>query len=356
MTRIGGDEFAILLPEIASTQEVAASHALVVGEKVRVALEAPVQAEGLSHVVTASIGVSLFPKAGENVDDMLREADIAMYRAKKNGRNTLVFFEDDMQAVIEERYALEQDLREALRSKHFALYLQSQVDASGKIIGAEALIRWHHPVRGMVSPASFIPIAEETGQIAQIGEWVLREACHLIAKLGAVGVSLRIAVNVSPRQFHQTHFVTLVRDILAETGADPNCLTLEITESLLVDRADDVITRMQLLADLGVRFAIDDFGTGYSSLSYLKRLPLHELKIDKSFVQDVPQDTNDVTLVETILSMAQHMGLEVVAEGVETRAQFDFLVAQRCEYFQGYLFHRPTPLEQWLLSFDQAPV
>jgi len=353
VARFGGDEFVVLLPELSIDLAAAASSALSVGEKLRVALEEPTHIDGQIYHITASIGVSLFPKQGESVEDLIREADIAMYRAKEGGRNMLVCFEQEMHAVIADRYALEQELRATLRQGGLQLFLQSQVDAAGKIIGAEALVRWPHPDKGLIAPASFIPVAEETGLIVDIGDWVLRESCHLIARLSNAGFSLRLAVNVSPRQFHQADFVTRVREVLTETGADPVYLTLEVTENLLLDRTSEVVSRMRALSELGIRFAIDDFGTGYFSLAYLKRLPLNELKIDKSFVQDVAHDANDVALVETILSMARHLGFEVVAVGVETQAQLEFLVGQGCEHFQGYYFHRPQPAQEWLARLDR---
>lgn len=352
VARFGGDEFVILLPELSNDQTVAATQSLAVGEKLRAALEEPLQIKGLSYSATASIGISIFPGQAETVDELIREADIAMYRAKESGRNALIFFEQDMQSAIAERFALEQELREAVKQDRLELFMQSKVDEARQVIGAESLLRWRHPTKGLIPPAVFIPLAEETGIIDKIGEWVLRETCRLIVQLNAMGRSLRLAVNVSPRQFHQDDFVRQVQKLLAETGADPLYLTLEITESLLVDRAADVITRMLQLSELGIRFSIDDFGTGYSSLSYLKRLPLHELKIDKSFVQDIPHDAEDVALVETILSMAHHLGLEVVAEGVETEGQFKFLVEHHCEHYQGYLFSRPQPAREWLAELD----
>lgn len=352
VARLGGDEFVILLPDLAAELDDAGTLAMSVAEKVRDALESPVTVEGREFVSSASLGITLFPKDSETVDDLMREADTAMYRAKESGRNTLAYFEPTMQAAISERYALEHALREAVREHHFELHLQSQLSADGRLVGAETLVRWRHPERGVIMPASFIPLAEESSLIIPIGEWVLRQACLLIARLDAEGHSLRIAVNVSPRQFHQVDFAPRVRDILAATGADPTYLTLEITESLLVENASEAVARMTELAALGLRFAIDDFGTGYSSLAYLKRLPVSELKIDKSFVQDIPHDPNDVALVETILSMARHLHFEVVAEGVENAAQFDFLRRQGCERFQGYHFHRPQAMQAWI---DQLP-
>ena len=352
VARLGGDEFVVLLPDLAANLDDAGSLVMAVAEKIRSALERPVMIDGQEFVTGASIGITVFPKDSESVDDLMREADTAMYRAKERGRNALAYFEPAMQEAVSERYALDRELREAVRDRSFELYLQSQVDGEGKLVGAEALVRWRHPQRGLVMPANFISLAEETGLIVPLGEWVLRESCMLIARLDAEGRGLRIAVNVSPRQFHQPDFVQRMKEILAATGADPSYLTLEITENLLVEHASESVARMTELGALGLRFSIDDFGTGYSSLSYLKRLPLSELKIDKSFVLDIPHDPNDVALVETILSMSRHMHLEVVAEGVENAAQLAFLRRQGCERFQGYYFQRPLEMRAWI---DRLP-
>jgi diguanylate cyclase (GGDEF)-like protein/PAS domain S-box-containing protein len=354
VARLGGDEFVILLPDLAAELADAGTLAMTVAEKLRSALESPVHLDGQAFHTSASIGITLFPKDAESVDDLMREADTAMYRAKERGRNALVYFEPTMQEAVAERYALERELREAVHARSFALHLQSQVDAEGRVIGAEALVRWRHPRRGLVMPASFVPLAEECGLIVPLGEWVLREVCQLIARLDAEGRGLRIAVNVSPRQFHQSDFVQRVKEILAATGADPTHLMLEITENLLIEHASEAVARMTELAALGLRFAVDDFGTGYSSLAYLKRLPIIELKIDRSFVQDIPHDANDVALVETILSMARHLHFEVVAEGVENEAQLAFLRRQGCQRFQGYLFQRPLDVDAWLAQLRAA--
>ena len=354
VARFGGDEFVILLSELSADPAAAATQALAVAEKLRASLETPTQIGAQTYSATGSIGVSLFPRQRETVEDLIREADIAMYRAKDRGRNTLIFFEDDMQLAIAERFVLEQELREAVGQDELELFLQSQVDKDGKVIGAESLVRWRHPTRGLIPPAVFIPLAEEMGLIGAIGEWVLRETCRLIVQLNTMGRSFHLAVNVSPRQFIQADFVMRVKNILAETGADPVYLTFEITENLLVDRKAEIVSCMVSLSELGIRFSIDDFGTGYSSLSYLKRLPLNELKIDKSFVQDIPHDPNDVALVETILSMAHHLRFEVVAEGVENVDQFQFLASRQCERFQGYFFHRPEPVEEWLAHLGDS--
>lgn len=350
VARFGGDEFVILVAELHHDPEQVTGIAHTLSEKIRHSLADTSLLGGHNYSTTASIGVALFPRPDKSVEDLIREADIAMYRAKDRGRNQVVFFEEGMQAAIDERFALEQGLRAAIHNNDLQLYVQSLFGATGQVTGGELLVRWQHPERGLILPATFVALAEESGLITAIGEWVLAQACQLIAQLTAQGHSLRIAVNVSAQQFHQVNFVDQVKHILAETGADPVYLSLEITESLLLDRTPEVMARLLALTDLGIRFSIDDFGTGYSSLSYLKRLPLSELKIDKSFVQDIPHDANDVALVQTILSMAHHLGMEVVAEGVENQEQFDFLKAHACEHFQGYLFHRPQPVQDWLLQ------
>jgi EAL domain-containing protein (putative c-di-GMP-specific phosphodiesterase class I) len=321
-----------------------------VAEKVRAALGSAKSIDGKAYAASASIGVSLFPSPSGTVGDLIGQADIAMYKAKGQGRNTIVLFEGDMQARLMEQFGLMQDLRAALESTGLQLHLQSKVDAQGAVVGAEALIRWHHPTRGLMLPAMFMPATEENGLMTALGDWVLRQTCQVIVKLSEAGLSRRIAVNISPSQFHQSQFVPRVKQILRETGADPLYLIIEITENLLVDRTSEIVSRMLELGDLGIRFSIDDFGTGYSSLSYLNRLPLHELKIDKSFVQDLPEDADSATLVETILSMAHHLKLVVVAEGIENQRQFQYLKDLRCELFQGYLFHRPQAAPDWLAS------
>ncbi|MBP3981434.1 EAL domain-containing protein [Acidovorax sp. JG5] len=348
VARIGGDEFVLLVNDIATDMESAGRGALLAAEAVRAALEAPYTIETHLYSSTGSIGITLFPKRSEEVEDLLREADTAMYRAKDLGRNRIRFYEADMQADVQERLALEQDLKKASADGQLTAFVQSQVDASGTVIGGELLMRWNHPVRGSVPPSRFIPVAESSGLILRMGDWMIRQACETLARLHAVGQDLSISVNVSERQFRQDDFVERVRDMLAQTGAPAAQLILEVTESLLIENLDDTIARMTELGQSGVRFSIDDFGTGYSSLAYLKRLPLYELKIDKSFVQDTPDDPSDTAIVQSIISVARHLKLRVVAEGVETRAQADFLVASHCDCLQGYLFSRPEPLQGWV--------
>jgi diguanylate cyclase (GGDEF)-like protein/PAS domain S-box-containing protein len=356
VARLGGDEFIVLLPGLAAGESAAAALAMTIGEKLRHQIAEPMSLPAGQFETTASVGVTLFPKAGLELEDLLREADTALHRVKETGRNALTLFAHEMHQAVAEHFALEQDLRRALANEELRLYLQAKVDAHGKPWGAEALLRWQHPTRGWVSPAQFIPIAEESGLIGSVGAWVLEQSCQLIAQEAEAGRVLRIAVNVSPRQFLHLDLVGQIRQTLAHSGIDPRCLTLEITEGLLLEDTREVLARMEELASLGLRFSIDDFGTGYSSLAYLKRLPVQELKIDQSFVRDVPRDGNDVAVIEAIVSIAHHMGFKVVAEGVESEEQQAFLVAQGCDYFQGFLHHRPEPASSWQARGGPATV
>ncbi len=352
VARLGGDEFLVLVPEMAQDIHSARQSATMLADKLRHAMGKPFEFEGFRHLATASVGLTLFAGKVDNAEELVREADIAMYQAKRAGRNSLVNFESGMVESVTRRYRLEQELKQALERDEFELHLQSQVDRDEQVVGAEVLLRWHHPVRGLVSPAEFIPLAEESGQIVAIGEWVLSEACHLLHGLEQSTPTgrraLNISVNVSPRQFRSPDFVETVRDAVTQTGIDPSRLMIEITENMLVSNASEAIARMRLLTDMGLTFSIDDFGTGYSSFAYLKRLPLTEIKLDKSFVDDVPGSPGDTAMVEAILAMATRLGIEVVAEGVETREQFDYLKANDCTRFQGFCFARPVPARQWI--------
>jgi EAL domain-containing protein (putative c-di-GMP-specific phosphodiesterase class I) len=314
-----------------------------------------------SHNCTSSMGITLFCDSPVTVDDLMKRADTAMYQAKAAGRNTLRFFDYDMQFAISTRAAMVVDLRTAMAEKQFELYYQAQVDSTGSMLGAEVLLRWQHPVRGMVSPIEFIPLAEDTGLILPLGQWVLETACLQLATwaTSAHTSHLILAVNVSARQFHQKDFVDQVLTTLEKTGANPRRLKLELTESLLVDDVEEIIEIMTTLKNQGVGFSLDDFGTGYSSLSYLKRLPLDQLKIDRSFVNDILSDTNDAVIASTIVALGQSLGLNVIAEGVETDAQRSFLGNLGCLTYQGYLFSRPLPLNEFETlgkSFFTRPV
>jgi EAL domain-containing protein (putative c-di-GMP-specific phosphodiesterase class I) len=304
---------------------------------------------------TPSIGVTLFGEHNESKDELLKRADLAMYQAKGAGRNTMRFFDAGMQAEVTQRIALENALRDALARREFMLFYQPQVDVEGTITGAEVLVRWNHPQRGLVSPAEFIPLAEETGVIIPMGRWILEGACRQLARwaVNPDKAHLTVAVNVSARQLMRADFVDSVLLILRETGALPQRLKLELTESVLVSDVDNTIAKMRALKQHGVGFAMDDFGTGYSSLSFLKLLPLDQLKIDQGFVRDILVDVNDAAIAKMVIALADSLGLTVIAEGVETQAQREFLSAQGCFAYQGYLFGKPTEVEAFEALLDQ---
>ena len=347
VARVGGDEFLVMLTSLGTNAREAASQVEVVGRKILTALNQTYQLNDVVFSSTPSIGATLFMGHNASVDDLLKQADLAMYKSKEAGRNTLHFFNSEMESVVMERAVLEKDLREAIQEKQFLLHYQAQVVDEGRTTGAEALVRWQHPQRGMVAPADFIPLAEETGLILPLGRWVLHTACTQLAVWSARPemAHLTVAVNVSVHQFRQADFVDQVLMVIKDTGANPHRLKLELTESVLVSNVEDIIEKMYALKAKGVGFSLDDFGTGYSSLSYLRRLPLDQLKIDQSFVRDVLSDPNDATIAKTIVALAQSLGLGVIAEGVETAAQRDFLATVGCHAYQGYFFSRPLPLE-----------
>jgi len=345
VARLGGDEFVVLIEELSEVPEIAASQAEQVGQKLMAALNRPYRLAGSEHHSTPSVGVTLFTAGQGSVEDLLKQADMAMYQAKAAGRNSLRFFDPQMQTVVAARAALQGDLHQALQSQQLLIHIQPQLDQSGWVIGAEALLRWQHPQRGLVSPAEFIPVAEDSGLIHPIGQWVLEAACRqLVDWAGRPALrNLSLAVNVSVQQFRHPEFVQRVLEVLEYSGVDRHKLKLEITESLLMHDVEDVIAKMVTLRAHGVRFSLDDFGTGYSSLAYLKRLPLDQLKIDASFVRDLLTDPNDAAIVRTIIALARSLGLMAVAEGVETAAQRDALAAEGCTVYQGYLYSRPLP-------------
>ncbi|MGP1628754.1 MAG: bifunctional diguanylate cyclase/phosphodiesterase [Giesbergeria sp.] len=348
VAHIGGDEFVVLVIDLSDQLDEASLLALRIAEALRQALDAPFSIGGQGFASSVSIGLTIFPKQNDAVEDLLREADTAMYRAKDLGRNRICFFESAMQADVQRRLSLEQDLKVAFASGQLSAFVQPQVEPAGAVVGAELLMRWQHPQCGAISPVEFIPVAEASDLIVHMGNWMVEQACSALAQLEAAGALVPLSVNVSQRQFRHEGFVAQVHSMLARTGARADHLVLEVTESLLAEQMEQTIARMAELVAIGVRFSIDDFGTGYSSLAYLKRMPLYELKIDRSFVQDTPTDPSDTAIVKTILAMARSLGLRVVAEGVETQAQADFLAANHCDVFQGYLFWRPEPLAGWV--------
>ena len=372
VARLGGDEFVVMLKDLSADPTEATDQVASVGAKVLNALKLPYQLAGVQHHSSASVGITLFGAGEEgeesdarggsgnsglnSVDALFKRADLALYQAKATGRNTLRFFEPAMQVAVAARAELEADLRQGLQDGQFVLYYQAQVNAQGQLTGAEVLARWLHPKRGMVPPVQFIRLAEDTGLILPLGHWVLETACQQLAAWAGRRETqhLTLSVNVSVRQFHQPGFVQEVLEVIRTTGASANRLKIELTESLLVDDVDDIIAKMDALKAQGVGFSLDDFGTGYSSLSYLKRLPLDQLKIDQSFVRDALTDPNDAIIAKTIVALGQSLGLTVIAEGVETQAQRDFLWQNGCYAYQGYFFGRPGPV-QGLDAFITQP-
>jgi diguanylate cyclase (GGDEF)-like protein/PAS domain S-box-containing protein len=349
VARVGGDEFIVLLQDLNEGDLETAAQAKIVGERIMAAFHQPYQVGNYEWSSTPSIGITLFDGSAAAVDDLLKRADLAMYRAKANGRNAMCFFDPEMQTFASSRVSLEADLRAAVLNRELQLLYQPQVDSIGNVMGAEALLRWHHPVRGLVSPSQFIPLAEETGLIVEIGHWVLEAACSQLVDWAkdAEMRELDLAVNVSVRQFLDPRFVNLVRSLLEQTGANPRRLKLEITESLIMENVDSIADKMTTLRADGVRFSLDDFGTGYSSLSQLKRLPFDQLKIDRSFVTDVVTNSRDASIVLAIIALGRSLGLMVIAEGVETEFQRDFLAQHGCHDYQGFLFSRPLTSAQF---------
>jgi predicted signal transduction protein with EAL and GGDEF domain len=345
VARLGGDEFVVMLTDLSVDREHAAQLARQVGEKMLLSLNQPYGLGGQVCSSTCSLGATLFGADMQNAAELLKQADIAMYHVKAQHGNALCFFDPRMQAAISDRARLESDLRLALERQEFELYYQPQFALDGQMVGAEVLLRWHHPLRGMVSPGEFIAVAEESELIVPIGQWVLRTACHQLSTWQADPrlAGLQLSVNVSARQFHQPDFVERVTLALLEWGVRPELLKLELTESLMLESVDECIAKMGLLKASGVQFSVDDFGTGYSSLAYLTRLPLDQLKIDQSFVRNLGVRHSDGQIVQTIIVMARSLGLEVIAEGVETQEQRELLAQYGCERYQGYLLARPAP-------------
>jgi diguanylate cyclase (GGDEF)-like protein/PAS domain S-box-containing protein len=356
VARLGGDEFVVMLLDLSGELIEAAAQIETIGEKILSALSQPYELYSNIYRCTASVGVTLFSGNQQAADELLKQADIAMYQAKKAGRNTLRFFDRKMQESISARVSMESELQNAFEFQQFHLYYQLQVDSSLRPVGAEALIRWIHPVRGMVSPAQFIPLAEETELILPIGNWVLDTACAQLNawQQNAQTHELTLAVNVSAKQFREADFISRVETAIQHYGIIPRMLKLELTESMLLENIDDTIATMNALKAIGVQLSLDDFGTGYSSLQYLKKLPLSQIKIDQTFVRDIATDPNDASIVQTIIAMADALGLTVIAEGVETKAQHEFLELRGCHAYQGYLFGKPVPIEEFAILLNRS--
>ena len=351
--RLGGDEFVVIISRLGAELAMAEVTAMGVAENVRAVLAGSYDIEGGRYSASASIGLTLFPKDQQGADALLREADTAMYRAKTGGRNRIAYFEPGMQTEAEERFALALDLKEAIGQGRIDIMVQPQFEADGTETGGELLLRWQHPARGEVAPAQFIPVAEESGLILQLGDLVLRRACEALTFMQGAGCTVPLSVNISPAQFHQENFVARMKALLQVTGAPASQLVFEVTEGLFIDNWQRVAARMSELAAMGIRFSIDDFGTGYSSLAYLRKLPLQEIKIDQQFVQNTPFDANDRAIVVSIIAVAKTFRLRIVAEGVETRAQADILAAEGCDCYQGFYFAEPLPLADWLAERER---
>jgi diguanylate cyclase (GGDEF)-like protein/PAS domain S-box-containing protein len=348
VARLGGDEFVIVLEDLSQIAEVAAAQARTVGGKILSAIDQPFLLEGRECHTTSSMGITVFGNQNESTNEVLQQADIAMYQAKAAGRNAMFFFAPALQASVNARVALEKELRLAIRDNQFSLFYQPQLDR-GLLTGAEALIRWHHPERGVISPDDFVPLAEETGLIFPLGNWVLETACSQIAAWGSriEGQHLTVAVNISAREFRQPKLVDMVLAALERSGANPQNLKIELSESMFGENVEDVIAKMSKLKAHGVRFSLEDFGTGYASMAYLKRLPLDQIKIDRAFVTDIVTDPISGAVAQAIVSFAKAMELSVIAEGVETEEQRAFLAKLGCHSFQGYLFSHPLPLGEF---------
>jgi len=358
VSRIGGDEFVVMLEDLSEQAHEAAAQTEAIGEKIITALNQAYQLGAHECRITPSIGATLFNGQLVGIEELFKQSDIAMYQAKKAGRNTLCFYDPRMQEIIKERVALEGEIHTAIENQQFQLHYQIQVDDANRPFGAEALIRWLHPERGMVSPAQFIPLAEETGMILPIGQWVLETACAQLRawQQDAHTRDLVLAVNVSAKQFRQTDFVAQVQAAVQRHAINPALLKLELTESMLLENIEETIATMNALNDVDVQFSLDDFGTGYSSLQYLKRLPLDQIKIDQSFVRDIATDSGDNAVVHAIISMAHSLELDVIAEGVETLEQRQLLLEKGCRRFQGYLFSKPVPIDQLTALLEQKKV
>ncbi|GDY24391.1 diguanylate phosphodiesterase [Agarivorans sp. Toyoura001] len=358
LARLGGDEFVLLLADLGESPPHAEQQANIVGKRLIQTISAPYPFDGQSLHIGASVGITLFPGKGQTAEDLLKQADTAMYQAKSAGRRTVMFFDDGMQRQADKRLQMNNALRNALANKELLLYFQPQhMVSTGELVGAEVLVRWQPEGKSIVSPTEFIPMAEESDLIIDIGMWVLEQSCKHMAKWQKMGLLLpELSVNVSAKQLHHPDFVDKIEELMSRYQLDSAMLNLEITESVVLGHAEDTIRKMEQLKNIGLRFSIDDFGAGYSSLSYLKRLPVDELKIDRSFIRDIPRDSRDMAIVDAVLAMANHLGFTVTAEGVETRQQLEFLKQQGCTFYQGYLSSKAIPagaMERYIQRFQR---
>ena len=353
VARMGGDEFTLLLqPRV--NREMALNRAIHVAEQILASLVKPFVLEGREFFVTASIGIALSPQDGNELSQLMKNADTAMYHAKERGKNNFQFYQADMNASALERLELESDLRHALEQNEFVLYYQPQFSGDGKrLTGAEALLRWRHPRRGLVPPGDFIPVLEELGLVVDVGDWVISEACRQLKTWHQNKVRVpKVSVNISARQFSDGQLGERIATILKDTGLPPACLELELTESILMREVNEAMQILASLKNLGLSIAVDDFGTGYSSLNYLKQFPIDVLKIDRTFVDGLPSGEQDAQIARAIIAMAHSLNLAVIAEGVETHEQLDFLREHGCDEVQGYLFGRPMPANRFEAQFS----
>jgi len=319
-----------------------------VAQTILTEINRPYEIKNHSLYITPSIGITLFPAEDDTPGILLKQADAAMYRAKEGGKNSIHFFHPAIQEAADSRIQIENELRRALKNEEFELYFQPQIDANNQLIGAEALIRWQHPEIGIVLPGEFIPVAEESGLIIDIGNWVIESACQQLANWSSKKIDPpQISINISPRQFRQNDFVSNIDQTLSRYNVDPNKLLIELTEGILFNDIDDAVSKMHAIRSLGVRFSLDDFGTGYSSLAYLQKLPLDHIKIDQTFVRALDQNPNNAAIVETIINMGHNLNLKVIAEGVESKGELNVLKRMNCGEFQGYYFYKPLPITQF---------
>lgn len=357
VARLSGDEFVVVLTVLDQNIETAALRAGEISEKIRSIISQPYMYDNMELRVTCSVGVVVYPDKNNSVHELLRYADTAMYQVKEKGRDSIEFFNEEMADKVSRQLTMEGDLHRALEEGHFQLYYQPKIDIkSNSVVGAEALLRWHHPTKGMVSPVEFIPVLETSGMIIEVGQWVLEDACKTLVKWHVSGLwkpGMRLSINISPRQFRRAAFVDDVIATLEKYQIPKDSLDMEITEGIVIQRVDDAIATMTTLSERGISFSLDDFGTGYSSISYLKRLPVSTLKIDKGFVRDIIEDRNDRVLVETIITMGRLLDMELVAEGVEETEQLAILKSFGCDYYQGYLSSQPVPIEKFEIILEK---
>ena len=346
--RLGGDEFLVLLPDLGENLVQAETKAGELAKKIRSCFSSPFVVDGQELFVKPSIGISFFPEQGFSADELLKQADTAMYQAKSEGGDTFCFYHQDMQTQVNKRVSIEKELRDALMHDNLVIHYQPQVNVAGVIIGLEALVRWNHPVKGVIPPEEFIYVAEASGLIAPMGLWIIRKAFEDFNALTKTVLpkNCRLSLNVSVRQMYEDNFVQEIKNLIKRSGVNPHLITLEVTESIMIGKIEDSLDKMLALQKLGIEFSIDDFGTGYSSLQYLKELPFAEIKIDRSFVKNIELNESEAELVITIIAMANSLKLRIVAEGVETREQYEFLLNNGCELYQGYLFSKPLPIDQ----------